>query len=431
MTRSFDQFWMKRAKTLTQALIISGTVNISLIGTFVYFVLKDKQAAISVEFKVLPKDPAAHVSNEQTLRAYCSLSFQDLLLKLENKDLIEEGFAKRDLALACLVAFHHFNIEKALGGTIMQKRSVFFRNHDATESVDVTVFPGLVDDQFDAILSYAKTEKWPLTNKGLFFEVKRSGSNPDLVLLEAFYTTAEYHSLFTFLQKSGLPIEKNSVVSLLSEGDWEPISEFCEQQRLSQDFSSEKRRAFLLSYLEKFRSKTAANLLVHADLDYVAKRLDDSLLLSFLDLIADKKAPLEKIAKELLISPRGDEIRRRSAEILYVNANEPFPELYDHLAAVTRFCPEALPKPVLQAQPLIAQTKAALETVSEVSHEAKVITVSNKKRVHVIQEGDSLWKISRKYKVSIEELKKLNNMDTERLRTGRQLQIPDAKAPAV
>lgn len=427
MSRTFDQFWMRRAKILTQFLIISGTINISLIGTFVYFVLQDKNAAISVELKVLPKDPTSQMTNEQILRSYSSLSYQDLLLKLENKDLIEEGFKKRDLALACLVAFHHFNIDKALGGMIPQKRSVYFRNHDATESVDVTVFPGLVDEQFEAVLSYAKTEKWPLTSKGLFFEVKRAGANPDPTLLDAFYTTPEFHSIYTFLQKAGLPVERNTALVLMADGEWEPLREFCEQQRLAQDFSVDKRRSFLLSYLEKYRSKTAAHLLLHSDLDYVTKRLDDSSLVTFLDFIKDKSAPLEKVAKEILISPRGDEIRKISAGILYFTAGEPFPEHYDHLTAVKRFCPEALPKPVLAAQPAIAQAKIAIEAVAEVTKEGKAVQTASKKRVHTILEGDSLWKISRKYKVSVEEIKKLNNMETERLRVGRQLQIPDSK----
>lgn len=427
MSRTFDQFWMRRAKTLTQALIISGTINIGLVGTFVYFVLKDKNAASSVELKVLSKDPTSQRTNEQILRSYCSLSFQDLLLKLENKDLIEEGFAKRDLALACLAAFHHFNIDKALGGMIPQKRSVYFRNHEATESVDVTVFPGLVDEQFDAILSYAKTEKWPLTSKGLFFEVKRAGSNPDPTLLDAFYTTPEFHSVYTFLQKAGIPIERNTALALMAEGEWEPLREFCEQQRLAQDFSVDKRRAFLLSYLEKYHSKAAASLLLHSDLDYVTKRLDDNSLIAFLDFIKDKRVPFEKVAKEILVSPRGDEIRKIAAGILYFTAAEPFPENYDHLTAVKRFCPEALPKPVLAAQPAIAQAKTAIEAIAEVAKEVKSVQAASKKRMHTIQEGDSLWKISRKYKVSVEEIKKINHMDTEKLRVGRELQIPDSK----
>jgi hypothetical protein len=428
MSRSFDQFWMRRAKTLTQALIISGTINIGLIGTFVYFVLKDKNAAISVEVKLVPKDPVAHVTNEQILRSYSSLTFQDLLLKLENKDLIEEGFAQRDLALACLVTFHHFNIDQALGGMVPQKRSIFFRNQDATESVDVIVYPGLLDDQFEGILSYAKTEKWPFTSKGLFFEVKRSSPVVDASLLDAFYTTAEFFSVYTFLHKVGLPVEKTLAAALLAEGDWEPVAEFCEQQRLTQDFSDEKRRTFLLSCFEKGRSKIASSLLAAQDLDFVLKRLDDTSILSYLELIEDKKNVVERAAKELLVSPRGDEVRKRAAEILYSLSGEPS-EHYEYLSAVKRFCPEFLPKPVAQADKALSQSKAALTAVaSETKKGVEIVSASNKKRVHVIQDGDSLWKISRKYKVSIEEIKKINQLETEKLRVGKSLQIPDSKS---
>ena len=429
MARSFDQFWMRRAKTLTQALIISGTINIGLIGTFVYFVLKDKNAAISVEPRILPKDPSIYITNEQVLRSYCTLPFSELLLKLENKDLVEEGFAKRDLALACLVAFHHFNIDKALGGLLPQKRSVFFRNHDATEALDVVVFPGLGDDEFNAIVSYAKTEKWPLTSKGLFFEVKRAALHPDPVLLEAFYTTPEYYSVNTFLQKVGLDFEKDATITLISEGEWEPLTAFCEEQRLSGDFSPEKRRSFLLSYFEKYRSKTAALLLIKLDLDYVTKRLDDVSLIQFLDLIAEKKETVVKAAKELLISPRGDDLRKKAASLLYLSVGEPFPEVYEHLAAVQKFCPEALAKPAPEESLVMVEAKVALGVVaSEAVKSVKTPSSSGKSRVHVIQEGDSLWKISRKYKVSIEEIKKLNSMDTEKLRAGRKLQIPEGKS---
>ena len=48
LPRSTDNPWASRAKWLTQALIISGTLNIGLIATFVYFVLKDKQASLAI-----------------------------------------------------------------------------------------------------------------------------------------------------------------------------------------------------------------------------------------------------------------------------------------------------------------------------------------------------------------------------------------------
>ncbi len=50
-----------------------------------------------------------------------------------------------------------------------------------------------------------------------------------------------------------------------------------------------------------------------------------------------------------------------------------------------------------------------------------------KKRVHTIEAGDSLWKIARKYHVTVEEIMKVNNLESERLRLGRQLEIPEKK----
>ena len=429
MTPSFDQFWMRRAKVLTQVLIISGTINISLIATFIYFVVKDKNATVSIDISQIPKDPTVHVSNEETLRAYSALSFQDLLLKLENTDYAEEGFLKRDLALSCLVAFHHFDIDKALGGMIPQKRSTFFRSQDAKESIDLTLFPGLADDQFNGVLSYAKTEKWPLTSKGLYFEIKRKGVQADPSLLEAFFTTPEFHVISTFFQKTSLPVDKNLITTLLSEMDWQFLKDFCEQQRILQDFSDDRRRSFLLVLFEKYSSKTGAQLLACKDLDFIAKRLDDHSLFNYFSLIADQKEALELLSKEILVSPRSDDMRRKAAEMLYELAAEPFPLLYDHLTAVQRFSPDSLPKVVVQAEPIIAQAKIGLEKVAaKAPQEISAISVSNKKkRTHTIQEGDSLWKISKKYKVSVEEIKKINNMENDKLKLGRQLQIPDSK----
>ena len=423
MPGSFDQFWMRRAKTLTQALIISGTINIGLVGTFVYFVLKERHAALSVEPQRLSTDPSAHVSNEMIVRSYCALSFQELLVQLENTDFIEEGYTKRDLALACMVAFHHFNIDKALGGMIPQKRSVFFRSIDASESLGMTVFPALTEDHFYAIAAYATTEKWPFTSKGLFFEIKRAGIQSDPSLLEAFYTTPEYHSVYTFLHKTSLPSDPTVIISLMIEGDWEAFHDFCDQQRLLQGFSVDKRRAFLMSYLERFRSKTAAALLTYQDLEFVSRKLDDSSLVFFLGLIAEQKTALENMAKEILISPRADGIRKKVAGILYDLAQEPVPAAYDHMTAVKRFCPDMLSQSITQGPIAVTAEKQPI-----VQPPVVLIKAVGLNRIHVIEQGDSLWKIARKYKITIQEIKTLNQLETEKLRVGKQLKIPQSSS---
>ncbi len=244
LPRSQDNTWVSRTKWLTQALIISGTLNIGLISTFVYFVLKDKQAALAIEHTPAP---AADVlaTNAQLLRSYSLLPYQELLLRLENSDHIEEGLAKRDLALACLVAFHHFNIDKALGGLPLQKRTLPFTNNDGQETIDIPVFPGLADSQFHAILHYAKTEKWPLTSQGLFHEVKRSLAPRDPSLLDAFTLSPEFHAAHTLLTKTGLNLTREQAVDLIAEGEWNTLSELS----LPIDLTPDRRRLFLLDYL--------------------------------------------------------------------------------------------------------------------------------------------------------------------------------------
>ena len=49
----------------------------------------------------------------------------------------------------------------------------------------------------------------------------------------------------------------------------------------------------------------------------------------------------------------------------------------------------------------------------------------SKKKAHTVESGDNLWKIARKYQVSVEDLMRTNRMDTEKLRPGKQLEIPE------
>lgn len=420
LPRSTDNPWASRAKWLTQALIISGTLNIGLIATFVYFVLKDKQASLAIELKpAAAKDPLA--TNSQTLRSYSLLPFQELLLRLENSDQIEEGLSKRDLALACLTAFHHFDLEKALGGIPLQKKTLSFANREGQETIDVPVYPGLSDYQFLAILQYARTEKWPLTAQGLFYEIKRSPFPHDPSLLDAFCLSAEYAAAQTLLSKTGLPLNREEIAALIAEGEWKTLSDLVRQQRIAMDLTPDRRRSFLVEYLDN-RSTIAARLLLEGDLEFVSRRLGDSQILTLLDLYTQKTTQLESFAKELLASPRTDAVCRRAAALLYGFAGEALPEPYDHSLALQRFLPQAEAKAPEQP-PQIMQAKASIQP-------AAAPQPKGKKKTHTVENGDNLWKIARKYHVSVEEIMRTNRMDTEKLRPGKQLEIPDKSEKA-
>jgi hypothetical protein len=404
-----ENILMRKTRWLTQALILSGTLNIGLLTTFIYFVLQERHESLAIELKPVKEHSrsSSHLTNADLLKAYSQLPYQELLIRLENQELIEEGLHKRDLALTCLVAFHHFNLDKALCGLALQKRSIYFANAEGQEKIELPVYPGLMDDQYQAIMQYAKTEKWPFTSQGLFYELKRSPHPQDPSLIEAFCLSPEYEAAQTLFSKSGFPLSCTFLINLLSEGEWKTLSDFTLSQRQALDLSLERRRHFILSYLNQ-HSKSAARLLLETDLEFTLKRCDDGHILTLLDLYEEKSIYLENFAKGLLASPRTDIVWKRAAAVLYALAGETMPEPYEHRIVLQRFFPIAKE----ESPPAIT----VKETPSSNS--------SSKKKIYTIESGDNLWKIARKFHVSIDEIKRVNHLETEKLRPGKQLEIP-------
>lgn len=418
MAAPIDQHWVQRARVLTQALIISGTLNIGLLSTFVYFILKEKQAVVSSDRVLSSQEIKKSFTNDQILKTYSEFSFYDLLSALENKDLVEDGYAKRDLALACLTAFHCFPIAKVLGEGVLQKRIAQFRSE--TDSVELLVFSGLKDDHFEAVSQFAKTEKWPFTAQGLFLKIQKSEAPFDPSLLEAFYITSEFHRVHTLFQKSVPSMEKAALIDILKSGSWEKFREISEKLRTHQCFDEESSRDALISYALEFGSKVAAGALLQYQSEFFMKRLTDLQILAFFDLDLDQKQTLEMVAKELLLSPRSDMVRQKAASYLYSQAQEIMPQPYDHLASLRRFFPEKMAAQV-KVLPVAVQVPATPPAPSVLKK-----AIPKALRVHKIEAGDSLWKIARKYGTSVEAIMKVNQMDSEKLKLGRTLQIPEA-----
>ncbi len=409
---SQDNLWVIRTKWLTQALIISGTLNIGLISTFVYFALKDKQTLFSVEHTPLERSAKEALPTcSELIVSYSLLSFQELILYLDNREHVEAGLKRRDLALACLVAFHHFNLEKALGSLPLQKRILPLIHDEGQEVIDIPVFPGLAEEQFQAIAHFAKTEKWPLTSQGLFYELKRMSPPYDPSLLEAFRLCPEYDAIYTLLTATGIKLSHEQVVNLVLEGDWKILSALAVEQRTPSDLQKEHRRHVLIQYFES-HCKIASQLLLESDPEFVLKRFEDGQILTLLDLCDETTTGLEHFLKALLLSPRSDSVWKRAAKTLYSLSSEQIQEPYDHALALQRFCPETQKK-APQAPPPAA------------------IAPLPKRIVHTVAAGENLWKIARKYKVPIQEIMRLNRLETEKIRPGKQLEIPNQSAAYV
>src|SRR5262249_51953030 len=132
----------------------------------------------------------------EVLAHLSQLSFPQLVSSLAHVQLIENGYAERDLALACLMAFHHFDIQRALpkNGQPQQKRLLAWKPTGQENAITLVVYPDLTQEQFDVLIQFAKMERWPLTAEGLFLHLKDQKEKNvfDDHLVETFVLTPEF-----------------------------------------------------------------------------------------------------------------------------------------------------------------------------------------------------------------------------------------------
>jgi LysM repeat protein len=107
-------------------------------------------------------------------------------------------------------------------------------------------------------------------------------------------------------------------------------------------------------------------------------------------------------------------IWKKAAEKLFAFSNLPCPDPYDHMITLQTFAKDRLP---------VASPIAPKVNPQTAPQKPPALSVP-KGKVHVIQAGENLWKIARKYKVSIEALRKANRLESDKLRVGKQLIIP-------
>jgi hypothetical protein len=70
-SRLSESLALRKTRWLTQALILSGMLNIGLTATFIYVVLREKHDSLAIELKPLKEQPssAEQISNAALLKA--------------------------------------------------------------------------------------------------------------------------------------------------------------------------------------------------------------------------------------------------------------------------------------------------------------------------------------------------------------------------
>ena len=467
----------KHIRKLTIALIISGTLNIAFIGAFFYWVVREQPPTPYFELKpAKPQEQQAPLSMDRTskelIEQFKVMPFEALTKLLSNTQLVENGYAQRDIALACLTAFHHFDLERALSRCPLpsQKRILGYSTNGEGGGVTIVVngYPGLTDAHYKEIGAFINTERWPFTSKGLFLLLQneaKSERTPSLA--DAFAMTPEYQAAELLFARAEHPVERKELLEILLVGDWNMLSSFYGRQKLAQDLSAGRRERFLLDYMEK-RSKQAAYLLLKIDSELAPHRLDDAHVLLLLELLDQKSSEAEKFALNLLTSPRSDAVWQKAAAQLYRYAGEAVPERSQHHAALKRFLPTAqlvqqtppaqLPAaipavtapaskppesktPEIKAPPpsktqevVIPPKKSPVKPIQPPIPNKKPLISSTPHRPlpapkkadapYSVQEGDSLWKIAKKFNVDLERLRAYNHLESDSLQPGTTLLIP-------
>ncbi len=406
----------KRMQRLTQLLFISGTLNIILLGGLIQNFLREKPPIPYFESKPALSNQqqrpfASHLNNAQLIYYYRQLSQEQLIAKLSEKQLSENGYAKKDMALACLVAFHYFDLERALAkvGQPQEQRPLIYGTLKNGQPAKLILYPGLKEEQYAAILNFIQTEKWLVTPEGLHYflhahlKKEKSLNQVDSTLVDAFSMTSEFLMVDRLFKRSPYPIEKEVILDLVSQGPWILLHQFVQQQRVLQDFSAACRQAFLLTYIEH-NCPMAAALILKTDRAFATYKLTDAHVLQILTLLTDQVKEEEVFVKALLASPRS--------------------------SAVWKLAEQKLKPPKIESnrndQLLLTLAKPtelkSLSLMTSLHHSAikKPAILSS----YVVKEGDSLWKIARSHRVDLDQLRQLNQLQSDFLKPGLSLKIP-------
>jgi LysM repeat protein len=472
MTSDPLQF-IKKIRHLSLALIVSGALNIGVLSLLLYWVLRERPPTPYCELKPASSEqqqiPLADQRGcAEVLAQLSQLSFPQLVSSLSHAQLIENGYAERDLALACLMAFHHFDLQRALpkNAQPQQKRLLAWKPKGQEATIMLVVYPDLTQQQFDVLAQFAKTERWPLTAEGLFLVLKNQKEKNafDDHLIETFVLTYEFWTVELLFNRSGQRASKQEILTVLLEGNWAILKQFVDQQRQVHDSSDARRQKFLLDYV-KAGSPSAATLLLKAEWEFAVKKLDDQQVIAILQLIPEDLPEAMAFAKEMLASPRSTSVWRQASEWLYAQAGERMPKDWSHHAALMRFVPdkastELVSKPPADPAPIAPQlalarakavqpstiknnsAKKPLPIIAQVNQKpipskpSPKLTETKKAEpaapanplVYVVQEGDSLWKIAQRFGVKVDEIKKLNNLKSDTLRKGTSLKMPKQSA---
>ena len=369
---------MKRARLLKQFLILSLALNGLFVGIFFYFLLWSSPLHFAyAPSEILYIDPPDIAPS--FLKNLQEVSFEHLVELLEDSTLVDQGYKVQDFALGALVSYHAFDVQRALmRGRLAQKKWEYDNGY-------FLLFPNLEQSDFEKLYTFATTQNYPQTAEGIFELIHQQGiDHSSLDLLTYFCHTSEFVLLETLFARASCPIQKKTLLALVLESGWDILETLCNNLEQKADFSHSTRREFLLSCVAS-HSPTAAQLLLKTDFQYACSHLRDEQIEGLLDLIDPKQPESQELIEAIAHSCRGDAVHEKAVAGHFYEK----PGLKE-LRPAFRQQPPAAPEP----------------------------------SIHIIQPGESLWIIARKYHLSIEQLMEINHLSSTVIQPGKTLKIP-------
>lgn len=382
---------MRQSRWLFQTLIFSVTINLAFVAIFFYLIIRDNP----LHFSYAPSE-TIYVETPPVSPAFLgrlhTFSFEHLSNLLLDSRKIDHGYCMRDFALAALATYYDFDVERGLERGKLSKKIWNF------EGKSLLFFPGLEERDFEKLNVFSMQDKWPLTTKGLYKRLQEEGvEHADQELLEFFCSRPEFRVLQTLLARASVPIKTGTVLLLALEIGWEKIDRFFLETQKRADFSDNMRRHFLLEGIRD-HAKTAAYLLILTDAEFVRRELKDADIENILALLLTQTKETKEFAIEIQRSWRSDQTKNKASELLSAyscDGEEIAGKFYEkpglkELRPVFREQPPAAPPPSL----------------------------------HIIQPGESLWGIAKKYGIPIEVLMEQNHLQSTLIQPGKTLKIP-------
>ncbi len=228
-------------------------------------------------------------------------------------------------------------------------------------------------------------------NKEIYMALKK-GDKASQSLLDAFFMTKEFQAMEGLLNQGNFKIDRLKLLELSLQGDWDSLSAFYEEQKMSCDISSERRQQFLLDYIDK-NSKAAAHLMLITDDDFAIAKTKDASALKILQLLQEASPEAENFAQEMLRSSRLDEVKKLAAKRLFQYVGESVSDDKLLTAAFSRF----------NVETAVEKTNSVL-SIGDV----KSSSVAYNKKIESISEKNSISGVAKQQEILSKGISSIN-----------------------